>query len=99
MASEKAARENCLLHSTLMVLTFGYNLFIFGINRLLVGNICGYDPDYVEYPKMYIWDILQASKDPKNMFSSGVCVKACPNEEKQGSFIIECKDTCKYQIS
>eukprot|EP00347_Sterkiella_histriomuscorum_P005869 403354968 len=57
------------------------------------GHICGYDPEYVEYKYMYIWDIVAASKNPKSLFNSGVCVKKCPNEVRDGKFTIECKET------
>lgn len=63
--------------------------------NIILGNICGYDPDYIEYNHMYIWDIVAASKNTKTLFNSAVCVKKCPNEQKEGKFVIECKETSK----
>ncbi|CDW78517.1 UNKNOWN [Stylonychia lemnae] len=57
------------------------------------GNICGYDPNYLDYKYMFIWDIDQASKEPSNLFDSAVCVKKCPNRVKYGDYIVDCKET------
>jgi hypothetical protein len=47
----------------------------FHISRFKLGNICGYDPGYTDYPYMYVWDIEFAVKSLDNIFDSSVCVK------------------------
>ena len=52
------------------------------------GAICGFDPGFAEYPKLYIADITAAAKNPNDVFSYGVCVKECPESNTDG---VECK--------
>jgi len=55
-------------------------------------KICGFSEGYEDYDHLYIDDITTAL-DPANVwnvFSYGVCVKACPKEKTDN---IECKPT------
>lgn len=47
-------------------------------------NFCGIDANYKDYPKMFLTSL---SGSPSTIFSSGVCVKACP---KSKTDTIEC---------
>ena len=54
------------------------------------GAICGFDPGFVEYPKLYIADIISAADNPDDVFKYGVCVKKCPDSSTDD---VECKPT------
>ena len=54
------------------------------------GNICGFDPGYVEYPKLYIANIIKAAENPHEVFNWGVCVKECPESSTDD---VECMTT------
>ena len=54
------------------------------------GNICGFDPGYVEYPKLYIANIIKAAENPHEVFNWGVCVKECPESNTDD---VECMTT------
>ena len=54
------------------------------------GHICGYDPGYEDYPKLYVDDIIEATANPDDVFQYGVCVKSCPENADDA---IECMTT------
>jgi F0F1-type ATP synthase assembly protein I len=41
------------------------------------GAICGYDKNVLDYPNLYLTDLLGSTKE---IFASGVCVKTCPTK-------------------
>ena len=67
-------RVNCLLLQIQMVNT----------KVKFIGNFCGYSPGYENYPYLFIWDITLPASNPLQIFTSGVCVKSCPNVNFDG---------------
>ena len=49
-----------------------------------IGNLCGYSVGYENYPYLFIWDITLPASNPLEVFTSGICVKSCPNVDYNG---------------
>jgi hypothetical protein len=59
----------------------------------ILGNFCGYDSGYTDYPYLFIWNLDLPIENIDYTFLSAVCVKTCPTVDSSGVYSIDCVPT------
>ena len=54
---------------------------------MIIGHFCGHD-NATDYKYLFIHNISKAIHDPKNLFSTGLCVKSCPTLDKNNATFV-----------